>query len=375
MRSETMTSKERLEHALNLEKPDRVPICPLLNTSAAANLVGKKYWEIADKGYTAHVETEIELFDTFGGWDGVLMPLSPGLYMLSGLKVTVPTEMSPEIQILEEELMTIEDYEIIAETGMNMFIFQHLIERAYGKEAIEKAPQIFNEASHATKMGKEAYEKRGAYFAFPTLLMHPFFKLSLSRSMVKFTEDLYYRPELVEKALQKMTDELIEFGINLYQRGDFLTMGVVEERAGGFFYPMKIFERFWWPYTKQIAEAFWAKGMKIWFHLDTNWDKNIPYFKELPKGSAIIDFDGTTNIFAAKEQLRGHLAISTDVHPALMSLGTPEEMETYCKKLIDEVGGDGGMVLCTGCCLPVAAKKENFEAMLRTGKTYELSKM
>ncbi|MBU0991603.1 MAG: hypothetical protein KJ737_03825 [Proteobacteria bacterium] len=374
MRSETMTSKERLECAVNLEKPDRVPISPLMNTSAAAKLVGKKYWEIADKGYYAHIETEIELFEKFGGWDGVALPLSPDIYRLGGLKVTTPTEQSPEIQILEEEFAKPEDYEIIAEKGMNDFIVNHLIERVYGKEFLGQLGHIYQDASRSSKKGKDEYTKRGAYFTFPTLLTHPFFKLSLTRSMVKFTEDLYYRPEMVENAIQTMTDELIAMGKMLYKKDNFLTMGLVEERAGGFFYPMRIFERFWWPFTKQIAEAFWADGIKIWFHLDTNWDKNIKYFKELPRGSAIIDLDGTTNIFAAKEQLRDHLCISSDIHPALMSLGKPEEMEAYCKRLIDEIGDDGGLILCTGCCLPVATKAENFRAMLNTGKTYQLSK-
>jgi uroporphyrinogen-III decarboxylase len=88
----------------------------------------------------------------------------------------------------------------------------------------------------------------------------------------------------------------------------------------------------------------------------------------------MIELDGTTDIFAAKEQLRNHLCIASDVHPTLMSLGTPEEVAAYCRKVIDEVGGDGGHILSTGCGLPAAAKKENFIAMLETGKTYELSK-
>ncbi|MBU0991606.1 MAG: hypothetical protein KJ737_03840 [Proteobacteria bacterium] len=374
MRSETMTSKERLECAINLEKPDRVPIAILGNTSAMAGLVGEKYWEVVKKGYIAQFETELKFFDTYGGWDGVHAPLTSEIYYLGGLKVNPPSEASPEIQILEEELATVEDYEIIAEDGMNLFIVEHLIERAYGKDTSGKYLKIWQDTLVALSRSLKEYGKRGAHFIFPVLLTHPFFKLSLTRSMIKFTEDLYFRPELVEKALQKMTDELIQTYSSMADPNVYLTMGLVEERAGGFFYPMHIFERFWWPYTKQIINAFWKKGIKIWLHLDTCWDKNMHYFKDLPRGSTIIDLDGTTNIFSAKEQLRNHLAISSDVHPALMSLGKPQEVEAYCKKLIDDVGDDGGLVLCTGCCLPVATKKENFEAMLKTGKTYELSK-
>ncbi len=53
-----MTSKERIECAMNLEKPDRIPIGPLMNTSAAAALTGVEYWEIARQGYYAQLETE-----------------------------------------------------------------------------------------------------------------------------------------------------------------------------------------------------------------------------------------------------------------------------------------------------------------------------
>jgi uroporphyrinogen-III decarboxylase len=62
------------------------------------------------------------------------------------------------------------------------------------------------------------------------------------------------------------------------------------------------------------------------------------------------------------------------VHPTLLSLGKPEEVEAYCKKLIDEVGEDGGFFLSSGCELPATIKAENLKAMILTGQTYELSK-
>jgi len=133
-----------------------------------------------------------------------------------------------------------------------------------------------------------------------------------------------------------------------------------------------MFERFWWPYTEMIVDALWSEGIVCAFHLDTCWDRNIPYFKRLPRGSAIIDLDGTTDIFAAHEVLKGHLCISSDVHPALLALGKPEEVEAYCKRLIDELGRDGGLILQAGCSVPYAVRPENFRAMLETGRNYEL---
>ena len=374
MRAESMSSAERVECAISLEKPDRVPIWPDVTTSAAARLTGEKNWEAAQQGFDAQQDLELRFFDEYGGWDAANPALTPEVFTSGGFKVMKPTEESPEIQFLESDYTKYEDYEVIAEIGWFEFTKQHLIYRVSDMTTAEQYDKLFTEVIRGTIRGISEYRKRGAFVMYPQPNNHPFFTLSLSRSMVKFTEDLFYRPEMVEKALDKMTDEFIAFGLSLCKEAGIKIMKTVEERAGAFFYPLEIFERFWWPYTKRIAEAFWSEGIRISFHLDTCWDKNIAYFKELPRGSAMLELDGTTDIFAAKEQLRNHMCIASDVHPALMSLGKPQEVTAYCRKLIDEVGGDGGHILSTGCGLPAAARRENFLAMLETGRTYELSK-
>ena len=55
-------------------------------------------------------------------------------------------------------------------------------------------------------------------------------------------------------------------------------------------------------------------------------------------------------------------------------MGSPGDVEDYCKKLIDEVGKDGVFILGSGCAVPPDCKSENFRAMLETTKNYEFSK-
>ena len=59
-----------------------------------------------------------------------------------------------------------------------------------------------------------------------------------------------------------------------------------------------------------------------------------------------------------------------DVPASLSTLGTPEEMEAYCTKLIDIVGKGNGFILSSGCELPADAKFENFKAMIDTAKMH-----
>ncbi len=374
MRNETMSSIERVQCAMNLEKPDRVPIWPDVTTASAANVLGEKIWEIAHQGFDAQQDVELRLFDQYGGWDAVNPALTDEVFTLGGNRVIKPTQSSPEIQFIEGEYTKYEDYEIIAEIGWMNFVKEHLISRVSDIRNEEEYNTKYDEVINGTLRGIAEYRKRGAFILYAQPNNHPFFTLSLARSMLKFSEDLFYRPEMVERALAKMTDEFIEFGIMLCQMSGIMVTKVIEERAGGAIYPLRIFDKFWWPYTQKIVDAFHAEGIFLTFHLDTSWDKNLHYFKKLPRKCAMVELDGTTDIFMAKEILRDHLCIASDIHPALMSLGKPEEVAAYCKKLIDEVGGDGGHILSTACGLPAAARKENFRAMIETGKTYELSK-
>jgi uroporphyrinogen-III decarboxylase len=377
---ETMTSAERVRSAVRLEKPDRVPIAILAGGAPFATLSGVTGAEFYADGDRAR-DLIFRVFDEFGGWDvdlgsvvGKNVRMTKTVMSLAlGLKLAFPGLDLPDdytYQAVEQEVLKPEDYETIAETGWIRFMTEDFIFRILKttrgelNETMAALIPLFLEA-------KKGWDDRGVVTMYPPspFTCHPFFRLSLGRSMVKFTEDLYNRPEPVERALETMTREFIETTIDgCKMLGNDMTL-VVEERAGGFFYPPKIFERFWWPYTVRIVEAFWSEGVVTWFHLDTSWDRNIPAFTQLPRGSAVLALDGTTDIFAAKDRLRGHLCLCGDVSASLLSLGTPEEVEAYCRRLIREVGGDGGFILSSGCELPAAIKPDNLKAMIRAGKS------
>ena len=385
MAGETMSSKERVMAAMQLEKPDRVPIDILASGAPFARMAGitqTEFFSNEEKAFDAINK----VFDYTGGWDldlasipaSSLAAAKTGITLALGIKLAFPGMELPDdysYQACEEEVLKPEDYDTIAEIGWQKFMFEDFAFRILDitpedlQKTLEETAPVFFRAI-------DEWRKRGVVTLYPVtpFVTHPFFRLSLGRSMVKFTEDLYYNPEMVEKAMKTLTRELIEEWIAGSKIFDQKFAFIIEERAGGFFYPPKIFERFWWPYTLEIVNALWSEGIVTWFHLDQCWDKNIPYFKQLPRGSAILALDGTTDIFAAKEVLRNHLCLAGDVHPTLLSIGKPEEVEAYCKRLIDEVGSDGGFILSSGCEIPAAVKAENMRAMVQTGKTYELSR-
>ena len=377
MKEEYMTATERVTAAINLEKPDRVPISPIVGLDFPATYYGLNTVEmhkIPIKG----LDIMLKFFDEFGGWDGYLtMPLYKSAYTLGGFKVKAPGQELPDdyfAQFDEGEWMKEEDYKTIADVGWSKFVADEYIYRIsnWTPEDVDKARKQFFE------LGMKAYTewvvKRKIGLQGGANRVHPFFTLSLNRSMLRFTQDLYYRPEIVEAALDTMTDEYIKQVIAQCKRNGGKAVFMAEERAEGSIYPLKIFEKFWWPFTKRIVESLNDEGIITWLHLDHCWDLNIPYFKELPRASCIIDLDGLTDIFRAQEILKDHLCIQSDVSASLFSIGTPKQIEDYVKKLIDKLGVDGGHILSSGCEVPPNCRPENFKAFLKTGKTYQLSK-
>jgi uroporphyrinogen-III decarboxylase len=374
-----MTSEERLWSAIRLEKPDRVPVIPTLLPEPAAYLTGVTMADVAGSNQLA-IDCMMKVFDEYGGWDnpypGAYRPIQMQAAGINPMKIRMPGTDLPENhmwQLDEQEILMPEDYDKICEMGIEQFYYEDYIWRItpLNPEEVPKAIDGLKEGAtnHALECGK-----RGVKPFFMGSAYHPFFTLSLMRSMVPFTEDLYYNPDQVERTIRSMTDALIPKCIEIIKKSGINILLFTEERASGAFYPLSVFERFWWPFTQEIVDAFWSEGIVTVFHLDQCWDKNIQYFKKLPKGSAILELDSLTDIFRAKELLRGHLCFHGDVPAALLTIGEPEEVAAYCRKLIDEVGGDGGFILGSGCSVPSNVKAENFRAMIETGKNYELSR-
>ena len=368
-----MNSEERIWAAINLEKADRVPIGPLLTNHGASALTDKTQAQVHMDADMA-LDAILEVFDAHGGWDKVeypfpCMPVRWGY--TAGMRVKIPGIELPEDYVpqpIESENVKPEDYPVIAEQGWKSFAENDLIFRVTDLsqaelDQVNAAQKVVNE-----RAAKE-WKKRNVVLASASNDYHPFFKLSLSRSLIKFTEDLFYNPAPVKAALETMTKETIDSLIAGARETGTKIVGLVEERASTYFYSLKIFEEFWVPYMKQIIHAMHEEGLVTLMHLDTNWEKNLPYFRDIPAKSAILSFDGMTPMTTAKEILGGHLCIQGDVHPSLLTTGSPEEVSNYVRDLCTGVGGDGGFILGVGCEVPSACSRDNFKAMIETAKS------
>jgi len=376
---EMMTPQERMDKAINLEVPDRVPLFPLVLLFSARHTKVSIEEFMVDK--EANHWASRKTFQDFGGWDAIFPTRGfdyMGIGALMGMKVKFPGKELPSdtpYQTLEEPILTPEDYNTLAEKGWAHMAPEILCrirpgDLPPGTEGIEKAKEALEEVAANYIRDVALWKQEGVDPMFGGAIMTPFNKLSLMRSMEECVVDMYRRPQQLLDALEALTEGFIEEGRKMVQATGIKRVFIADHRSPGNMLSLKFFEKFSLPFLKRTVEAFAKEDIISILHCDSDWTKNLPYMRELPPKKCVFMLDGYTDIFKAKEVLGNHMCIMGDVHASLLTLGHPEEVDAYVRKLIDTVGKDGGFILSTGCELPPNCKEENFQMMLDTAKSY-----
>jgi uroporphyrinogen-III decarboxylase len=143
-------------------------------------------------------------------------------------------------------------------------------------------------------------------------------------------------------------------------------------RGSDDFMSKKQFDTFYWPTFKKLVVGLCQRGGRPNIFFEGNFDSRIEYLLEFPKGQFTARFD-TSDIFRAKDILKGHCCIEGNVPSSLLQAGTKEDVIAYCKKLIDVVGKDGGYILSTRSSTD-EVKPENLKAMIDFTKEYGVYK-
>jgi uroporphyrinogen-III decarboxylase len=378
-----MTPRERLDAAINLKEPDRVPVCPMMVFPQARH-AGMTVQQMLENP-ELFTGAQHMMYKDLGGWDATMMAgaLDPLIFTFSTpLRMKLPgRELPPDsiFQFDESEVMTVEDYDTIIEKGCGAFFFKELlprIEAGAGGSFYGKWKMMFKLIGRALGMKKEIryWQKLGVPTLVGAWASPPFEMFSVARSLTQFTADLYRRPEKVIAAMDAALPGVIADALRSVQATGVRCVYIGAARGAGTFISMPQFERFYFPWLKKMVEELAAKDTISLLHFDADWTLDLPYLEQLPRGRCILDLDGTTDIFKAKSMLGDHMCIMGDVPATLFTLGTPDEVKSYCQKLIDVVGKGGGFILSSGCEIPHEARFENIKAMIDTAKTYQLSK-
>jgi uroporphyrinogen-III decarboxylase len=130
------------------------------------------------------------------------------------------------------------------------------------------------------------------------------------------------------------------------------------------------FKRFYWPTFKSLLLGLIEEGLVPFSFVEGAYNQRLDIIvdPDIPAGSTYWSFD-RTDMWQVKQRLGGWAAFGGNVSASLLYACTPGEVETYVKKLIDEVAVDGGFALGTGVVVD-HAKPENLHAMFDTCRKY-----
>lgn len=351
--------KERIRKAIALEKVDKTPVV-LMADSFYACQAGMQMANFISSFETAS-NTMLGVLKTLGDVDGVntascSATLYPQIYMAA---VKLPgRDLPPDTmwQLDERECLTEADYDTILKDGWTSFMKEYLLTRlGYSLDEMHEKLKVMRQLiGNVEATGHVVYVPLAGGSAFDMI--------AGGRSMQKFTRDMYKSGDKLEAVLDRVQEDMLK---GLMQRIDMQKPEVVfisPARGASEFLAPKLWQRFVWKNMKGTVEAIVAKGCAVNLHLDANWERDLDFFRELPKGRVIFESDGMTNHTKFKEKLGDMMCFKGDVPAAMLSLGTPDEVYTYSRKLISEIGQ--GLILSSGCSIPPDAKLENVKAMI-----------
>jgi hypothetical protein len=371
---EAMTPLERINAAMDLKVPDRVPIAPLLDTfpARAAGINLAEYLFDFDKFEKAFEETylrlgKVDMIDVAPAGTMYMDP-SPSMFSTFYFEWYLPgrerssnamaeiNEHSREAPIMDEN-----GYDKLIEEGMYRFF-------SFARASlldIAKLPEI------GMKSGMLKAKWMQKYQAPPMIegqIATPFDLLNKLRGTTNFLLDIHRRPEKIIEACDWMVDGLIAIGLNTIHmaRAEYVLCGSVSLTAD--FVSPKTFEKLGLPYLKKILYAVKDHVKRVQCHFDTDWTPMLEYLRELPSRNCYLHLDERTDIFKAKEILGDHMCLFGNLKPSLLSFGTPNDVEKQVKKIIDGCAEGGGLIVSAE--VPDDAKFENVKAMVDATKKY-----
>ncbi len=389
MTKETMSRYERLHAAWNHEEGNRVPVAPV-NCYISAYLGGISIREMflePDKLMQATAKTR----EVIGGGGDQEDPNITTLDHLSLLGKSGWDQVTLNWRIWDEfppegnipsffEKPIIEDYDDVMERGaLTLFFNKNASPDVFGRSIDDF---LYYEFEYP-KVYAAAWRKFVAEHKVPLMMG--------GRATIPFELVLYYRgfPQLVRDVMtqpdqvKEMCEWLLEHEIlNAFKQAMIMGAGEVPGAEVIFFQAgvvgppyvsPKVFEELVWPTLKKGVDMIVNRGFKAHVHMDGDLTSVLDILKDLtrglPTGKVLLDLE-KTNLKKAKQVLGDEICLHGNVPAALLYMGTTEEVDAYCRQLIEDCAAGGGFILSTECETPWNAKPENLKAMIDSASKY-----
>lgn len=392
-----------LDAILLRKKPDRVPVTPHLGEFAAAycGYTQKDVWYDVDKAIDVANRCTLEL--DFDAKTDAAAPLGRVYEILEEKQRRWPGHGLPDnisMQFVEGEYMKADEYDdfILDETDFRLRTY---LPRVWGSAGPLRKLGIGNIASFGIPEVQEALRKlmeageearrwqsrvaaanrRLNELGYPDLRANfalgggaPFDRIGDNlRGQRGIGLDMYRQPEKLLEAIDTITKKRlldIRRSSRTIKPGGSPIVGFPLHKGADGFMSDRQFRTFYWPSLRQICLALIEEGFIPELRTQGSYTSRLEAVRgDLPRGKVIWHLY-LTDMRQAQETLGDDYCLVGAVPQSILSTGQPEEVEAYCRHLIDLCGRDGGFIVSSPGALGSDARTENVRAMVRTTKEY-----
>lgn len=401
--------EKRINDAIQLREPDRVPVVPLLAFFCChyAGIMPQEAFEDAAKATKAWEKTikDLEPDATYSVNFSISAPHST-LEELDFKAIKWPGHgVSPHhsFQFVEGEYMLADEYEAFLSNtgdylvrtflpriagsleGFTMLPTFDLITLGYVWPSTLAAlanPKITESfASLLRAVGKQAdwgsaYGRLGNELiaaGYPSIkeqtTLAPFDLIADNlRGTRGVMLDMYRQPDRLLAAIEMVTPLMINIGTQGAKRRGNPRVFIPLHKGTDDFMSEEQYKRFYWPSLQKLILGLINADCNPYLLFEGKYTSRLHIIRDVPKGKCIYHFEDT-DMTKAKEVLGDIVCLMGNVPLSLLFTGTTDEVEEYCKKLIDVVGDGGGFIMSAGGLID-EAKTENVKTMIDFTKEY-----
>lgn len=404
MKSAKELAKERLtriEAAINLEEPDRVPLRGIGGDIVPA------YYGITQAEYCFDYEKAIKAVEKYlkdfpfdwptagiSGLDGRIFSMAfsefpdiaPSTTFITGPIHDVlgdkyyrypgrETDEDCSPQFIGGTFMEADEYDKLIKDPVR-FIAETVLPRACRNLATPRQAMgtmvrlgmEFNRFSSAAReigmisaqLGYPSIPTGGAYA--PLDIIGDFL-----RGIDTVVLDIRRYPEKVKKAAEALVEPIINYALAFKKMG--VKLALIPLHLNEYLSP-KLYNEFYWPTLKEVILRLVEEGIKPYVFFEGHHDAHLETILELPKGWGIAYFE-KTDVVKAKKVLQGHTCVMGGIPVSLLVGGTPATIEEYIKNLLEQVKPGGGFILAPGIgTAPRETPLENINALIEAVEKY-----
>lgn len=174
--------------------------------------------------------------------------------------------------------------------------------------------------------------------------------------------DMYQVPGKLLAAIDMFTPMTIGGCIMTAQQTGNKGVFIPMHRGAGGFMSDKQFARFYWPCFKALVLGLIDAGLTPIPLFEGDYTPRLEYLAELPPGKVVGHFDHVDRR-KARRLLGDVMCFWGNVPASLMVTGTPQQVKDDVKELIDIFGDTGGLIVDSTMGLPDESRPETVQAL------------